>query len=158
GRLPASTRVERQSVWTMVQFTLNGMMFVLLGEQLPTILAGLSSAVDESGARHLYWLPLYGAVICLGLILCRALWVTLSLQIGAMKARRQGQTHDKVSKRGILAMSVAGVRGAVTLAGVMTLPLALPDGSPFPARDLAICLATIAILFSLLLASASLPA
>lgn len=54
-------------------------------------------------------------------------------------------------------MSLAGVRGAVTLAGVMTLPFALDNGAPFPARDLAISLAAMVIVYSLLLASASLP-
>lgn len=49
GRLQATTRVERQAVWTMVRFTLNGMMFVLLGEQLPVLLKGLKLAADESG-------------------------------------------------------------------------------------------------------------
>jgi len=158
GRQSASVRVERQAVWTMVQFILNGMMFVLLGEQLPTILEGLAEATSESGDSHLYWLPVYGAVICFGLMLIRFLWVIASLKLGEWWAKRRGKTVEKVSKRFILAISVAGVRGAVTLAGVMTLPLVMPDGSAFPARDLAISLATIVLLFSLLFASVSLPA
>ena len=54
-------------------------------------------------------------------------------------------------------MSFAGVRGAITLAGVLTLPLAMADGSPFPARDLAIFLAAGVIIVSLLIASIALP-
>ena len=54
-------------------------------------------------------------------------------------------------------MSFAGVRGAITLAGVMTLPLAMGDGSPFPARDLAIFLAMGVIIVSLVIASIGLP-
>jgi len=50
----------------------------------------------------------------------------------------------------MLATSVAGVRGAPTMAGVMTLPLALPNGEPFPARQLAIFLAASVIVVSLL--------
>src|SRR5690606_19344552 len=53
--------------------------------------------------------------------------------------------------------SLAGVRGAITLAGVLTLPLALPDGSAFPARDLVIFLAMSVILISLVTASLGLP-
>ncbi len=157
GRLLASTRVERRAVWNTVQFTLNGMMFVLLGEQFPTILANLSRAANESGGHALSWLLIYGVLICLSLVLVRLVWVAVSLKIGAVAARRRGQPPVKIGLRVILAMSVAGVRGAVTLAGVMTLPFALPDGTPFPARDLAICLAAIVIVFSLLLASVSLP-
>ncbi|WP_409242459.1 cation:proton antiporter domain-containing protein [Enterobacter hormaechei] len=157
GRLQATTRVERQAVWTMVRFTLNGMMFVLLGEQLPVLLKGLKLAADESGGRELYWLPIYGALICLGLVLIRLFWIVVSLKLGEFFARRRGKSRAKISKRIIMAMSVAGARGAVTLAGVMTLPLAMPDGSPFPARELAICLAAIVLLFSLVIASVSLP-
>src|SRR3546814_15650463 len=54
-------------------------------------------------------------------------------------------------------MSFAGVRGAITLAGVLTLPLALDDGTPFPARDLAIFLAAGVIIVSLILATIALP-
>ncbi|MFQ1063279.1 Na+/H+ antiporter [Bordetella trematum] len=157
GRLAAATRVERHAVWNLLQFTLNGMMFVLLGEQLPTLIDNLSSAASESGAQHLYWLPVYGLAVCAGLIACRLLWVTVSLKIAALRARRRGRTPIAPHPRLILAMALAGVRGAVTLAGVMTLPFALLDGSPFPARDLAICLAALVILFSLLLACLGLP-
>ncbi len=57
----------------------------------------------------------------------------------------------------ILATSMAGVRGAITLAGVMTLPLLMPDGTPFPARELVVFLATAVILLTLVLASLGLP-
>ena len=157
GRALAATRMERRAVWDMVQFTLNGMIFVLLGEQFPTILAGLSRAAGEAGGQSLYWLPIYGLVVCLGLVFCRLLWVTVSLKLSAMAARRRGATTSEVGLRVILAVSVAGVRGAVTLAGVMTLPFALDNGAPFPARDLAVSLAAMVIVFSLLLASVTLP-
>ncbi len=52
---------------------------------------------------------------------------------------------------------MAGTRGAITLAGVLTLPLMLADGSPFPARDLATFLAAGVIILSLVAASAALP-
>lgn len=157
GGALAATRMERQSVWRMVQFTLNGMIFVLLGEQFPTILAGLSLAAGEAGGQSLYWLPVYGLAVCLGLVLCRLLWVTVSLKLGAIRARRRGIEPPEIGLRLILAVSVAGVRGAVTLAGVMTLPFTLDTGMPFPARDLAVSLAAMVIVFSLLLASVTLP-
>ncbi len=59
--------------------------------------------------------------------------------------------------RSLLILSVGGVRGAITLAGVMTLPLALDSGEPFPGRELAIMLAATTIIVSLLGASISLP-
>ena len=140
GRTLALTRVECRAVWDMVQFTLNGMIFVLLGEQFPTILAGPPRAAGKAGGEPLWWLPVYGLVVWLGLILCRLLWVTVSLKLSALVARRRGAPPQEV-----------GVRGAVAL------PFALDSGAPFPARDLAVLLAAMVIVFSMLLASLMLP-
>ena len=57
----------------------------------------------------------------------------------------------------VATMSCAGTRGAITLAGVLSLPLLLNDGTPFPGRDLAVFIAACAILASLLIASVGLP-
>jgi CPA1 family monovalent cation:H+ antiporter len=54
-------------------------------------------------------------------------------------------------------MTVAGVRGAITLAGILTLPLTLSDGTPFPGRDIAIFTAASVVVLSLVTASAVLP-
>lgn len=157
GGLPAQARIERQTVWTTVQLTLNGMMFVLLGEQLPIILERLTEATEESGQHNFVWLAVYGVAIWLGLMLIRLIWVAISVKVSEAVARRRGLTPPEFSARVIVAMAMAGVRGAVTLAGVMTLPLVLPDGTAFPARELAISLATIVLLLSLLMANLTLP-
>lgn len=157
GGVLAETRMARHAAWSMVRFLLNGVIFVLLGEQVPTILAGLSEAAHESGAHSPLWLLAYGVLICVGLVFLRFLWVSASLWINVKRARHRGDDVPPIGLRLVLAMSLAGVRGAVTLAGVLTLPLALPDGSPFPARNLAILLAALVIMLSLLLASIALP-
>ena len=157
GRALASTRVQRAAVWNTVQFTLNGIMFVLLGEQLPEILRGAVRIVSETGHENPWWLLGYALAINLALVLLRFAWVWGSLQIGRRVALRRGHQAPKADLRLTLAVSVAGVRGAITLAGVLTLPLAVADGSPFPARDLAIFLAATVIMLSLLGASVLLP-
>jgi CPA1 family monovalent cation:H+ antiporter len=81
----------------------------------------------------------------------------VSLRLTILNRRRLGQQVFKPRMRLILATSFAGVRGALTMAGVMTLPLTLADGSPFPGRQLAILLASAVIVVSLLLASVLLP-
>src|SRR5690606_27953894 len=70
------------------------------------------------------------------------------------------QKQDGANAHGcmMLVLSFAGVRGTITLAGVMTLPLVLQDGSSFPARDLAIFLAAMVIILSMVIASVGLPA
>jgi CPA1 family monovalent cation:H+ antiporter len=140
-----------------VQFALNGIMFVLLGEQLPASFRGALASVDQGGHGNPWWLLLYALAINLGLALLRLVWVWVSLRLNLFKARRRGEPMAKPHWRLLLAMSLAGVRGAITLAGVMTLPLLLPDGTPFPARGLAIFLATAVILVSLVVASIGLP-
>jgi CPA1 family monovalent cation:H+ antiporter len=153
GSAPAATRVQRTAVWDAVQFALNGIAFVLLGEQLPGILERAIAALERSGQHDAWWLLVYALAINVGLALLRLLWVVASLRVNLLIAHRRGQQANAPPWRLILATSLTGVRGAITLAGVLTLPLLLPDGSPFPARDLAIFLATTVIVFSLLVAS-----
>ncbi|NMG35649.1 Na+/H+ antiporter [Azoarcus sp. TTM-91] len=157
GRALATTRVQRAAVWDMLQFSLNGIMFVLLGEQLPGILRGAVATVEETGHLNPWWLAVYALVIMLVLALLRFAWVWVSLRWNLFRAYRRGESLAKPDVRLLLATSLAGVRGAITLAGVLTLPLMLPDGSPFPARDLAIFLAAAVILVSLVVASIGLP-
>ncbi|MFC4818888.1 Na+/H+ antiporter [Dokdonella ginsengisoli] len=157
GTAPAATRVQRTAVWDSVQFALNGIAFVLLGEQLPGILARAIVALEQSGQHDPWWLLVYALAINVGLALLRLLWVLASLRVNLLIAHRRGQPAAAPPWRLILATSLTGVRGAITLAGVLTLPLLLPDGSAFPARDLAIFLATTVIVFSLLVASFGLP-
>ncbi len=158
GRALATTRIRRAVVWDMVQFTLNGIMFVLLGEQLPSIVQRAAEALTQSGHASAWWLALYAFAITAGLALLRYLWVWSSLNLTMMLARQRGEAVKRPHWRFVVATSLAGVRGAITLAGVMTLPLAMPDGTPFPARDLTIFLASSVILLSLLVASIGLPA
>lgn len=153
----AVTRMRRNSVWDTIQFSLNGIIFVLLGEQLPGILAGARQTVAVTGHSAPWWLAVYVLAIVAGLALLRSLWVWMSLRLTILRKRNRGESLQSPDWRLIAAMSFAGVRGAITLAGVLTLPLALDDGSPFPARDLAIFLAAGVIIVSLVLASVALP-
>ncbi len=157
GGARALTRVRRAAFWDTVQFGANGVIFVLLGEQLPTIIAGAAKVVRETGHQDRIWLLIYVLAINVALAALRFLWVWVSLRFTLITAARHGRTATKPSFRLVAATSVAGVRGALTLAGVLTLPLSLPDGSPFPARDLAILLAAGAIIVSLVAASLGLP-
>lgn len=156
GRALATTRVQRAAVWDTVQFSLNGIMFVLLGEQLPRIVA---EAIDwmVGHGEDPWWLVAHALAINVGLAALRFAWVWASLSLNFYRARRRGEKSEPPHWRLVAATSLAGVRGAITLAGVLTLPLLLPDGTPFPAREQAIFLAAAVILVSLLTASLALP-
>src|SRR5690606_25194509 len=100
----------------------------------------------------------YVLAINLALALLRFAWVWVSLRVGSWIERARGEpAEEPPGFRVVAVMSLAGVRGAITLAGVLALPLALPDGTPFPARDLAVFLAAGVILASLLASSIALP-
>jgi CPA1 family monovalent cation:H+ antiporter len=161
GRALATTRVRRNVVWDTVQFALNGVMFVLLGEQLPAIVQNAVRAAvngaDLAVPRDFWWLAGHALAISFGLIVLRLVWVWVSLRLSMAAARRRGRAGIMPRKRLILATSLAGVRGAITLAGILTLPLALPGGEPFPGRDLAVFLASAVIVISLVVASIGLP-
>ncbi|MBO9707512.1 MAG: Na+/H+ antiporter [Caulobacter sp.] len=147
------TRIRRAAVWDAVQFAANGVIFVLLGDQLPAIVAGAQRVVGDTGHRHAGWLILLALSIYGVLFILRALWVLISLHL----TRRRHAATDALDWRAVAVMSLSGVRGALTLSGVMALPLALNDGSPFPARDLAILLAAGVIIVSLLAANLGIP-
>jgi monovalent cation/hydrogen antiporter len=157
GQALAVTRVRRSAVWDTVQFAANGIMFVLLGEQLPQIATGAAQVVRETGHHEPVWLLIYVVAINCALAALRFLWVWTSLRFTLFRAALKGQNPVVPSWRLIAATSLAGVRGTITLAGVLTLPLTLYDGSAFPARDLAIFLAAGVIIVSLIAASLSLP-
>lgn len=157
GRALGSTRLQRAAVWDTVQLTLNGIVFVLLGEQLPGILRNAVASVEQSGHVNPWWLAVYALAINVGLAVLRFAWVWVSLRVSLFSTGQSGVPTSRAQWRLVLATSLAGVRGAITLAGVMTLPLMLPGGDAFPARDLAVFLATAVILLSLIVASICLP-
>lgn len=157
GRALPATRVGRAAVWDTLGFAMNGIVFVLLGEQLPVIVAGAAEVVRATGHHDPIWLLAYVLAINAALAATRFLWAWVSLRLTLYRATRRGEAMRRPSWRLVAVTALAGARGAITLAGVLTLPLALPDGAPFPARDLAICLAAGVIIFSLIAASLGLP-
>lgn len=91
-------------------------------------------------------------VITLALVLMRFVWVWVALRLRPFH-RREGPLPGT---RILLIVSFAGVRGSITLAGILTLPLEL-DGAPFPARDQAITLAAGVVILSIAAAGIVLP-
>jgi CPA1 family monovalent cation:H+ antiporter len=151
-----SARIQTFSLWSMLTFMFNGALFILLGLQLPDIIRKVPA---ELTTRHWLFEPaLTVLLLTLCLIGLRFAWIWIG-DIGAGIAARLGKRKAQpIGFRVRLAGSVAGVRGAITLAGILSLPLNLQDGSPFPARDLVIFLAAGVIICSLAIASLTLPA
>lgn len=157
GRMQAATRMQSKAVWDTVQTALNGMIFILLGEQLPGMWTNMPEVAEAAGASHPWMLFVYVAIITVALAILRFSWVWISMTLTVFHKRRRGKEADVMHIRMMAVMATAGVRGAITLAGILTLPLLMPDGSLFPNRDVAIFLAMGVILCSLLIASIALP-
>lgn len=156
-RLPA-TRMKSSAVWTMLQTTLNGMIFLMLGEQLPRMLKTLPAVASQAGVSSPWYLLLYAVAITLALGLMRFAWVWLSMTLTIFRRKRRGKAITIRLRFSIMAvMALAGVKGSVTLAGILTLPVMLADGSPFPGRELLIFLSMAVILMSLIVAAVGLP-
>lgn len=154
GRALPATRMQRHAVWDTMQITFNGIIFVLLGEQLPRILSTLPAVIDASGITRLWHLPVMLVAVTLSLVLLRFVWVWASMHL----TLRLSHAESRSSTRLLAVVAVAGVRGSVTLAGILTLPLLMPDGSGFPARTVLIFFAMGVVILSLLLAWVALPA
>jgi len=158
GRPMASTRMQRNAVWDTVQTALNGIIFVLLGEQLPRMLRSLPETATASGGGNDVWHLLgYVVVITMALGAMRFAWVWVAVRLTVFRAAWRGEQTRMPHTRLLAIIATAGVRGAITLAGVLTLPLLMPDGTLFPAREVAIIIAMGVILLSLVIASIGLP-
>lgn len=153
--LGVSARMQTLSLWATLTFVFNGALFILLGLQLPDI---IRKVPPELSSRHWLIEPVATVLILtLCLIGLRFLWIWVGDIAQAIAARLGKREASPFGFRVRLAGSVAGVRGAITLAGILSLPLALQDGSPFPARDVVIFLAAGVIICSLVIASFALP-
>jgi len=153
--LGVSARMQTMSLWTTLSFVFNGALFILLGLQLPDIIRNVP---PELSSRHWLLEPVATVLILtLCLIGLRFLWIWVGDIAQRIAARFGRHEAEPFGLRVRLAGSVAGVRGAITLAGILSLPLAMPDGSPFPARDVVIFLAAGVIVCSLVIASLALP-
>ncbi|MDN5863819.1 MAG: Na+/H+ antiporter [Gammaproteobacteria bacterium] len=153
----AVARMRRSSIWEMLEVTLNGTIFVLLGQQLPGVIASVPDLSNEMHAEGPLELAVYVVVITAALAVLRFVWSWFSLQGTNLLSRLRGKPTEPVSTRAVIFASLAGVKGAITLAGVLTLPVLLADGSNFLDRDFAIFVAMGVIILSLAVASATLP-
>ena len=158
GKASASTRIRRSTFWDVIGFAANGVIFVLLGEQLHGIVQEFKAASPGSSLDSIAWLGLQVLAITAALAVLRFAWVFVSFRLFRRSSKSDAQTAAQaMSWRMVAVMSLAGVRGAVTLAGVLGLPLLLPGGEVFPGRTLAISLAMGVIALSLLVAAVALP-
>ncbi|GER67915.1 sodium, potassium, lithium and rubidium/H(+) antiporter [Weizmannia acidilactici] len=145
-----SYQVVSRSTWTVLTYILNGLVFVLLGQQMPGVLSEIWKNPEFDNGKVISYI----IVVTAALLLLRFLWVYGSWWLG-WKSKKQRLT--KPSVKHTMITTVSGVRGAVTLAGAFSIPYYLVNGEPFPERSLLIFIAAGVILLTLLIASVLLP-
>ncbi|MEN5045654.1 Na+/H+ antiporter [Pseudomonas koreensis] len=152
-----STRLLNRSVWSLLEFAFNGLIFLLLGLQLPDIIKAVVSHEPTLWPTLLYR-GLDVVAIFLALVLLRFIWVQSIWRLSVLlrRLRGKGDLTQVPTARSCWLLTVGGVRGAVTLAGVMSVPM-LMGSQAFPERDLLIFIAAGVILLSLICACIALP-
>ncbi|QXI29680.1 Na+/H+ antiporter [Pseudomonas vanderleydeniana] len=153
-----STRLLNRSVWSLLEFAFNGLIFLLLGLQLPDIVKAVASHETSLWPTLLYRC-LDVLAIFLVLVVLRYVWVQSIWRLSVLLRRWRGKSEltSMPKARSCWLLTVGGVRGAVTLAGVMSVPLLIAPGTDFPERDLLIFIAAGVILLSLVAACITLP-
>jgi CPA1 family monovalent cation:H+ antiporter len=147
----SDTRVLASGVWQMVVFSLTGVVFILIGLQLPTILDTLSAS------RSFGELASWAVVVAVTVILVRLAWVFPSAYLPRLLSAKIRKRETMPPPRNVLIIGWAGMRGVVSLAAALALPLTVKDGSPFPERDLVIFLTFSVILATLVGQGLTLP-
>lgn len=138
-----------ENTWSVLVYILNGFVFLIVGIQLPSIIttAFLEASINTPIAI------LYVLIISFMLLFLRFIWVLFMYSIGD----KSDEASIKVNWYDALLTSLSGVRGSVTLATILSIPLTLENGKPFPNRDLILFLAVGVILVTLLIATFILP-
>jgi CPA1 family monovalent cation:H+ antiporter len=159
-----ASRLQTRAVWRLVNFLLEGFVFLLIGQQLPRILKGLSNypvstvvaAVGGTLAVVLLMRPLW-------LLVTQMLPRPLHSWLGGVSGSEpddsavsvptritRDRSLSRLSVREVFVLSWAGTRGVVSLAAIFTVPLVTETGAPFPERDLLLFCTLVVVLVTLI--------
>lgn len=148
----ADEQILTENIWTIALFVLNGVVFLLLGLNIPP---SMIEAVADPTLNN-YLIIGYAAAIGIAILGIRFIWSYLFFYVDYYY-NSKAKDVLKPDFRTNLMISLTGVRGAVTMAGVLSIPYFLASGDDFPQRSLILFLAAGVILFTLLVATLFLP-
>ncbi len=144
------TRLQAGPVWEMIEFLLNGFIFLLIGLQLPEVWQRLSGR----SIAQLIW---YATLISLAVIVMRILWVFPATYLPRLLSKSIRKRDPYPPWQYVAIVGWTGMRGVVSLAAALALPLTVPSGAPFPGRDLILFLTFVVILVTLVVQGLTLP-
>jgi CPA1 family monovalent cation:H+ antiporter len=144
-------RLQAGPVWEMVVFLLNGVVFILIGLQLPEVVGNFPKTVSMS--RLCWEAMLISALV----IVVRFIWVFVATYLPRLISKKLRERDPYPGWRPVVIVAWTGMRGVVSLAAALALPLALADGTAFPGRNTIIFITFVVILVTLVLQGLSLP-
>ncbi|TGE26458.1 Na+/H+ antiporter [Hymenobacter metallicola] len=147
----ADTRLQTASVWTSVGFALNGLVFILIGLELPVAVQGL-------GNYSLQQAITYGLIISAIVIVIRLVWMFPAAFVPRWLFRSIRTQETSPGWQGPVIIGWAGMRGVVSLASALSVPLLLSNGQAFPQRNLILFITFVVILVTLVFQGLTLPA
>ncbi|MCE7042383.1 Na+/H+ antiporter [Dyadobacter sp. CY312] len=152
--LNSASRIRGYSVWESFVFILNGIVFLIIGLELPEIVSGIrSKGIPLSTAIG------YGALITVVLIVARMISAYASM-LATLIFRPGVLPQIRTFKRMLftpLILGWTGMRGVVSLAAALAIPVTLDNGNAFPHRDLILFITFVAILLTLVVQGLTLP-
>jgi CPA1 family monovalent cation:H+ antiporter len=145
-----ASRLQTRAVWGLVDYLLEGFVFLLIGQQLPAVIARLGEYAASTVVAA-------AAISVGGVLLIRPLWLVLTQSLPRSLHTRLGGGDDadpdpgagRLSGREVVVLSWAGTRGVISLAAIFTLPLVTDSGAPFPDRDLLLFCTFLVVLVTL---------
>ncbi|MEH2257842.1 Na+/H+ antiporter [Nostoc sp.] len=148
--LSYQSRIEGLNVWNNLVFVLNGLIFLLIGLELPFVIRQLGNIGLGSAVR-------YGLIIAFVLIVTRLLCTLGTSVLMRVMSRFIAVSDPNPGWRGPLIFGWAGMRGVVSLASALSIPILTQTGQPFPYRELILFITFIVILITLVFQGLTLP-
>lgn len=148
--LDYKSRMQNNATWSTVGYVLNGLVFILIGLELPVIMEGLTDDQVQHGILYGIWCSL----LIIGL---RFLWMYPSAHLPRWLFPRIRKKEASPGWRLPTVLSWAGMRGVISLAMALAIPHTLPNGEAFPMRGMIILITFVVILITLVLQGITLP-
>ncbi len=145
-----NSRIQVYPFWDTITFLLNGLVFILIGLQLPAITAAL-------GEYRIMDAILYAVVISLITIVIRILWIFPGAYLPRILSKKIRTKEKRPTWQMVFVIGWSGMRGVVSLASALAVPLTLTNGQVFPHRNLILFITFVVIFFTLVLQGLSLP-
>lgn len=150
---PTPLKLQSRSIWDMIIFMLNGLIFILIGLQFPYVV----KEIPEDQVLPYIGYSFIITVVALLLRMARVFWQQAALQKGFDSGKRKIAQNALLDFKSSLIISWSGMRGIVSLAIAIGLPMTLTDGSPFPERNDIIFISVVVVLFTLIGQGLTLP-